>query len=106
MIDGLCLLGLGTSLAFRLRLLAAELLPFTVLRIVAGEVLDLALALEYQQVVHDLVHEVAVVTHHNDASGEVLQVLFQYLQRHDVKVVGGFVEHQEVGVLHQHGTEV
>ena len=56
--------------------------------------------------VHHLVHEVAVVADHDDAAREVLQVFFQNLQRHDVEVVGGLVEYQEVGVLHQYRTQV
>ena len=82
------------------------LLPLPILRIVAWEVLDFALSFEHQQVVHHLVHEVAVVADHDDAAREVLQVFFQNLQRHNVKVIGGLVEHQEVGVLHQYRTQV
>ena len=81
-------------------------LPLTILGVVAGEVLHLALALEHQQMVDYLVHEIAVVAHYDDAAGEVLQVFLQNLQRHDVEVVGGLVEHEEVGIPHQHGAQV
>ena len=53
-----------------------------------------------------LVHEIAVVTDHNDTAVEVLQILLQNLQRIDVQVIGRLVEHQEVGVLHKHRTQV
>ena len=43
-------------------------LPVAVVRIVAGEIADVALSFEYQQMVYHLVHEVAVVAHHDDAS--------------------------------------
>ena len=47
-------------------------LPVAVVRIVAGEIADVALPFEYQQMVYHFVHEVAVVAHHDDASLEVL----------------------------------
>ena len=56
--------------------------------------------------VHHLIHEITVVAHHNHAPGEVLQIFLQYLERHDVQVVRRLVEHQEVGVLHQHRTQI
>ena len=46
------------------------------------------------------------MTDHNHAAREVLQIFLEYLQRHDVEVVGRLVEHQEVRVLHQHRTEI
>ena len=46
------------------------------------------------------------MAHDDDTAGEVLQVFFQYLQRHDIEVVCGLVEYQEVGVTHQHRAEV
>ena len=60
------LLRLGSSLLFRLDVLLLfffrlHLQEFAVLRVVAWEVLDFALALEYEKMIHDLVHEVAVV---------------------------------------------
>ena len=64
------------------------------------------MSLEYQEVVYYLVHKVAVVAHHDDASLEVLEVFFEHLKGNDVQVVGRFVEHQEVRVTHEHGTEV
>ena len=56
--------------------------------------------------VHYLVHEVAVVADDDDASLEALQIFFEHLQSNDVEVVGGLVQHEEVGVAHQHRTEV
>ena len=76
------------------------------MRIVAWEVFDDTLSLEDEQVVNDLVHEITVVAHHDDAAWEVLQVFLQDLQRLDVEVVGGFVEDKEIGVAHQHRTEI
>ena len=56
--------------------------------------------------IYHLVHEVTVVTHHDYASGEILQVFFQYLEGLDIKVVGRLIEHQEVRIPHQHRTEI
>ena len=56
--------------------------------------------------VDHLVHEIAVVADDDDTAGEVLQVFLEDLQGDDVEVVGGLVEHEEVGVLHQHRAEV
>ena len=56
--------------------------------------------------VHYLIHEIAVVAHHDDTSLEVLQILFQHLQRHDIQVVRRLVEYQEVRIPHQYRTQV
>ena len=56
--------------------------------------------------VHHLVHEVAVVRHDDDAALKVLQVLLQDLQSDDVHVVGGLVQNEEVGVLHEHRAQL
>ena len=56
--------------------------------------------------VDNLIHEITVVADDNDATGEVLEVFFQNLKRLDVEVVGGFVEYEEVGILHQYGAEI
>ena len=56
--------------------------------------------------IHHLIHKVAVMTHHNHTSGEVLKIFFQNLQGHDIQIVGRLVKHQKVGVLHQDCTEI
>ena len=56
--------------------------------------------------INHLVHEIAIVTHHNHASRKVLQILFQNLQGYDIQIVRRLVEHQEIGILHQHRTEI
>ena len=102
LLDGcglLCLLGCR----IRLRLQGT---PLTILGIVAREILDLTIAPKDQQMVDHLIHEIAVVADDNHAAREILQVFFQYLKRHDVQIVGRLVEHQEVGILHQDGTEI
>ena len=55
------------------------LLPLTVLGIVSWEVTYIALAIEDKQVVDNLVHEVAVVAHHDDTPGKVSQILLEHL---------------------------
>ena len=56
--------------------------------------------------VNNFVHEVAVVAYYDDTSREICQVFFEYLQRLDIEVVGGFVEHKEIGVVHQNCAQV
>ena len=56
--------------------------------------------------VHHFIHKVAVVTHHNHTSREILQIFLQNLQRHYIQIVSRFVKHQEVRVLHQHRTQI
>ena len=83
-----------------------HIFPIAILRIVAGKIADVSLPVEHQQVVHHLIHEVAIVAHHNHTSLEVLQVLFQYVQRNDVQVVGRLVQNQEIRIAHQHRTQI
>ena len=52
------------------------------------------------------VEEVAVVGDHDQGALEVEQVFLEDVEGHDVQVVGGFVEDQEVGLLHQDGEQV
>ena len=81
-------------------------LPLAELCVVAGEVLYLAFAAEHEQVIYNLVHEEAVVRHDYHAAGEVLQILLKHLERLYVEVVGRLVEHEEVGVAHQHRAQI
>ena len=103
-LKGLSFLGtLSIPSALRLRF---QLLPLPILRVVPREILHNAVAFEDEEVVHNLVHEVAVVADDDDAAFEVLQVLLENLQGIDVEVVGRLVEHEEVRALHEHGTKV
>ena len=56
--------------------------------------------------VHQFVHEVAVVRHHHQAAREVHQEFLEDGQREDVQIVGRFVEDQKVGVAHQDAQKV
>ena len=55
---------------------------------------------------HELVHEVAVVGNHEDGAGVVAQVALEPEQAHEVEVVRGLVEHQQVGLGDQELGEV
>ena len=81
-------------------------LPLAVLRIVAGEVAYVALPIKYKQVVYNLVHEVAVVTHYDNTAGKVAQILLKHLKGENVEIIGRLVKNEEVGVAHEHGTQV
>ena len=85
---------------------ALQGLVFSVLRIVAREVLYLSIAFENEQMVYHLIHEIAVVRYYYDTAGEVLQVFFEYLKRLNIKVVGRLVEYQEVRIAHQYSAQI
>ena len=51
--------------------------------------------------IHKFVHEIPVVRHHDKAARKVHQEFFKHGEREDVQVVGGLVQHEEVGVAHQ-----
>ena len=81
-------------------------LRLAVLCVVAGEVLDVAVAVEDEEVLNDFVHEIAVVADNDEASAEGGEVVFEDVEGWDVEVVGRFVEDEEVGVAHEDGAEM
>ena len=42
----------------------------------------------------------------DDATGEILQILFQDLEGLYVQVIGRLIKNKEIGILHQHSTEI
>ena len=75
---------------------------FTIVGIIAGKILDHAIAGENKQMIHDSVKEKAVMTHYNGTSLEIRKILFQQSQSHDVQIVCRLVQYQEIGRTHQH----
>src|SRR5437870_2981389 len=75
----------------RIRAEPAHLVLLVVL-IVALEPLDMALALEGEDVRSDAIEEPAIVADDHGAAGEILQCLLERTQRVDVEVVGGLVK--------------
>mmetsp|Transcript_116512 Transcript_116512/g.290946 ORF Transcript_116512/g.290946 Transcript_116512/m.290946 type:complete len:559 (-) Transcript_116512:445-2121(-) len=53
----------------------------------------------------ELAEEEAVVTHHNGSTFECFEGVLEELARGDVEMVGGLVEHEEGGGLHEEGGE-
>ena len=54
----------------------------------------------------DAVDEIAVVADQKDGSGEVRQSFLQNIQRFHIQIIGGFVQHQDVGFSgHQAGQQ-
>lgn len=92
--------------AASLELGVAQLFPFEVFVVVAGKVSDPSFAFEYQQMIHDFVHKIAVVRDDDQAAAESLQVFFEHLQRHDIQIVRRLVQHQEVRIAHQYRAQV
>ena len=90
-----------------LRFLSFHLLaPFSVFRVVAGEVFHHAIPFKHKQVVDTAVHKEAVVRDYYHAPLEFLDVIFQHFECNDVEVVGGLIENKEVGLSHQHCRQV
>src|SRR5438067_2482586 len=85
----------------RIRTQAAHLVLLILLEI-ALEPLDMAVALESQDVGRDAIEEPAIVADDHGATGEILQRLLKRAQRVDVEVVGGLVEQEDVGAGLEH----
>ncbi len=66
---------LAVACSFFCFILLLQPAPVSILGIVAREILNFAFALEHQEMIYHLVHEVTVVTHHDYATGEILQTL-------------------------------
>ena len=77
-----------------------------VLGVVPREIPDATGTVQHEDVVHKLVHEIAVVAHKEQAPREVQEELLQHAKGKNVEVVGGLVKHQEIRVAHQDAEEV
>ncbi len=84
----------------------SPLLVFLVVGEIALEPLDVAVALEGEDVGRDAVEKPAVVADDHGAAGEILKRLLQCTERVDVEVVGRLVEEENVGAGLEHLGEV
>ena len=55
---------------------------------------------------HGPVEEMAVVADNYQAAAVAGEILFEYVQGHDVEVVGRLVENQQIRIPHQYGEQV
>jgi hypothetical protein len=69
----------------------AALAVLLVLRVVAVEIFDVAVALESQNVRRDPIQKPAIVTNYDRAAGKVFESLFQCTHGVDIDVVGRLV---------------
>ena len=92
------LLGRGFLLGFG-GFLRGRLLIDKVIGVVAWKVLYLSPALKDKEVIHNLIHEIAVVRDNHQAALIVQKELLQDVERNDVKVIGWLVQNEEVRVL-------
>ncbi len=58
-------------------------------------------AIQFEDPFHHIIKEVAVMGDHQHRSGIFLEVVFQPLDAFGIKVVGRFIEQQDVGLLDQ-----
>ena len=77
-----------------------------VLGIVAGKIIYVAITVEDQQMVYDLVHEVTVVTDNDDTSFEIHEIFLKYLQGGNVEIVRRLIKNQKVGIGHERYAEL
>ena len=73
---------------------------------VAGEAVNLPVSPDLEDGLRQLVQEEAVVGHRQNGAGEALEIVLQDGEGGHVQVVGGLVQQQDVGGLHQHGQQV
>src|SRR5690606_23067855 len=77
-----------------------------VVGVISREILDFSIPLEHKEMVHDLVHEIAVVGNDDQTAWEIQEKALQYVQGDNVQIIGRFVQDQKIGILDQHGAEV
>ena len=65
-----------------------------------------AVPFEAEDAVDDPVQEIPVVGDRDHDAREVVQIILQNLQRLNVEVIGGLVQDQHVGRLHQHAQQI
>ena len=72
-----------------------------VLLVIAIEESPLRITFTSQDVRRDPVQKPAVVADHHDATGKLLQGIFQCTQCFDVQIIRGFVQHQDIATRDQ-----
>ena len=60
---------------------------------------DAAAAGEHHHAGHGIVHELSVMAHHQNGAFKGNQNVFQQLQRFNIQVIGGFIQHEDVSGL-------
>ena len=81
-------------------------LNFPEFGVIAVEVFDTAFPFEDEEVLGEFVEEESVVGDDDDATREFEEEFFEDVEGDDIEVIGGFVEDEEVGVVHKDGEEV
>ena len=99
------LFGLTGSFGFLLQLIL-YLFPVAVLSVVTGEIFQVGITTEYQQMIDNLIHKVAVVRNNDHTTFKVTQIFFQHIQRYDIEVVGRLIQYKEVRITHQDCTQI
>src|SRR5690606_10628189 len=74
-------------------------LPLAIVGIVAIEDGYFTLA-DNEQLVHQLIHKVAVVRYQDETSSKVFKKIAQGVERINIEIVRGLVQHQKVRVTH------
>src|SRR6185436_3416534 len=61
---------------------------------------------EAKDALNNPVEEISVVTYHNQAASEGVEILFKPNKRLNVEIIRRLVQHQQVGRAHQHSKQV
>ena len=79
---------------------------FAVLAVAADKILECPVLLENKYMVHQPVQEMPVMRDDDKGPLELLEILLQHVQCHDVQIIRRFVHNQEVRLTHQYGEKV
>src|SRR5690606_22053778 len=69
---------------------------------IARIILNNAFPFKNKQVFHQPIHKIAVVGDYNQTTRKIVQKLLKGIQGHDIKVVGGLIQNQKIGVFDQY----
>ena len=78
----------------------------SIVRIGAGKPLDMRVTLEGEHVGRHTIEKPAIVRNHQHRAGEGEDGVFERPEGVDIEIVGGLVEHEDVGALFEHLREV
>ena len=76
---------------------------FEVIGVAALVLQKISVSVEFEDAVHDVIQEIAVVGNGDDDADERVQEILKHGQGRDINVVGRLVEDQNIGAAHQDG---
>ena len=74
--------------------------------IITGEIFNDSVPFESKNPVDHFIGEKTVVGYDQQTTFEAFQILFQYIQRDDIQIIGWLVQDQEIRIAHQYGKQI